>query len=120
MPVLDPPTPADVLAAMERVRPWVHRTPVLTSSHLDRRARATLHLKAENFQRTGSFKFRGASNALLQIPDSDRPRGVLTYSSGNHAQALALAGQLLGVPVTIIMPTDAPEVKAAASIGYGA
>jgi len=120
MALLDPPTPADVLAAMERVRPWVHRTPVLTSSHLDARARATLHLKAENFQRTGAFKFRGATNALLQIPESERPRGVLTYSSGNHAQALALAGRLLGIPVTIIMPSDAPAVKAAASIGYGA
>lgn len=120
MPKLPLPTPADVLAAMERVCPWVHRTPVLTSSHLNRRARATLHLKAENFQRTGSFKFRGATNALLQIPEGDRAKGVLTYSSGNHAQALALAGQLLGIPVTIIMPTDAPEVKAAASAGYGA
>jgi threonine dehydratase len=110
----------DVRQAAERLAPWVHRTPVLTSRALDARSEGTVFLKCENFQRIGAFKFRGAMNALLELPDVLRQRGVITHSSGNHAQALALAGQLLGVPVTIVMPRTAPAVKRAATEGYGA
>jgi threonine dehydratase len=110
----------DVVAAAGRLQPWVHRTPVLTSRTLDERAGAQVFLKCENFQRVGAFKFRGAMNALLQLGDDQKKAGVATHSSGNHAQALALAGRLLGVPVTIVMPTSAPPVKRAATEGYGA
>lgn len=110
----------DVAAAAERLAGVAHRTPVMTSRTLDAEAGAQVFVKCENFQRTGAFKFRGAYNALAQFDDAQRQRGVLTYSSGNHAQAIALAGQLLGVPAAIIMPSDAPAVKLAATRGYGA
>jgi threonine dehydratase len=106
--------------AVERLAPWVHRTPVLTSKALDERAGAGVFLKCENFQRVGAFKFRGAMNALLQLTEAQKAAGVVTHSSGNHAQALALAGKLLGVPVTIVMPHTAPTVKREATAGYGA
>jgi threonine dehydratase len=106
--------------AVERLAPWVHRTPVMTSKALDERAGASVFLKCENFQRVGAFKFRGAMNALLQLTEAQRAAGVVTHSSGNHAQALALAGKLLGVPVTIVMPHTAPAVKREATAGYGA
>jgi threonine dehydratase len=110
----------DVRGAAERLAPWVHRTPVLTSRTLDARCGGRVFLKCENFQRIGAFKFRGAMNALLQLSEAERAAGVVTASSGNHAQALALAGQLLGVKVCIVMPRNAPAVKRAATEGYGA
>lgn len=109
-----------VLDARERLRVRAHITPVMTSRTLNRLVGAEVYLKCENFQRTGAFKFRGAFNALSQLAEADRKRGVLTYSSGNHAQALALAGRLLGVRVTVVMPADAPAVKRAATEEYGA
>jgi threo-3-hydroxy-L-aspartate ammonia-lyase len=120
-----PSTPIEVggdqiREAVERLAPWVHRTPVLTSKTLDDRAGARVFLKCENFQRVGAFKFRGAMNAVLQLTDEQKAAGVVTHSSGNHAQALALAGKLLGVPVTIVMPHSAPAVKREATAGYGA
>ncbi|MEM1127980.1 MAG: threo-3-hydroxy-L-aspartate ammonia-lyase [Bacteroidota bacterium] len=116
----DPVTFADVQAAAKRLRGVAHRTPVLTSRTLDARVGASVLVKAENFQRTGSFKFRGAYNAIAALDPAVRARGVLTYSSGNHAQGLALAGRLLDVPVTVIMPSDAPAAKRIATEEYGA
>jgi threonine dehydratase len=106
--------------ATQRIAPWAHRTPVLTSKALDARCGGSVYLKCENFQKVGAFKFRGALNAVLQLSDAERRAGVITHSSGNHAQALALAGKLLGVPVTVVMPRTAPAVKRAATEGYGA
>jgi threonine dehydratase len=106
--------------AAERIAPWAHRTPVMTSTALDAHCGMSVFLKCENFQRVGAFKFRGAMNAVLQLGEAERKCGVITHSSGNHAQALALAGNLLGVPVTVVMPRTAPAVKRAATEGYGA
>jgi len=111
---------ADILSAHERLRGVAHRTPVMTSRHLDDRTGASVFLKCENFQRIGAFKFRGAYNAISQLTDVQKKRGVITYSSGNHAQAVALVGQLLGVNTTIVMPQDAPATKRAATADYGA
>jgi threo-3-hydroxy-L-aspartate ammonia-lyase len=110
----------DVARAHERIRPAARRTPVLTSSTVDALTGAEVHFKCENFQRMGAFKFRGAYNALAQLTPAQKKRGVVAFSSGNHAQAVALAGRLLEVPATIVMPTDAPQVKLAATLGYGA
>jgi threonine dehydratase len=110
----------DILAAAERIAPWIHRTPVMTSRTIDARCGGTLFLKCENFQKVGAFKFRGAVNAVLQLGEAGSRAGVVTHSSGNHAQALALAGKLLGVPVTVVMPRTAPAVKREATEGYGA
>jgi len=96
------------------------RTPVLASSTLDAQIGASIYVKCENLQRTGSFKFRGAYHALSRLSETARRNGVITYSSGNHAQALAAAGRLLGITVTVVMPIDAPAVKRAATAGYGA
>lgn len=114
------PTYDDVAAAARRLGGVAHRTPVMTSRTADRRTGAEVFFKCENLQRTGAFKLRGAYNALAQFSEEEKARGVLTYSSGNHAQAVALAGRLLGVPATIIMPKGAPAVKRAATEGYGA
>lgn len=114
------PTYSDVLAAAERIRAHAHRTPVLTSRLVDQETGASVLFKAENFQRMGAFKFRGAYNALAQFSAEQRRDGVVTYSSGNHAQAIALAGQILRIPATIVMPLDAPASKVAATKGYGA
>ena len=111
---------ADVAAAHERIKPYARRTPVLTSATIDALTGARVHFKCENFQRMGAFKFRGAYNALAQLSPAQRKQGVVAFSSGNHAQAVALAGRLLGVPAVIVMPTDAPQVKLAATRGYGA
>jgi threo-3-hydroxy-L-aspartate ammonia-lyase len=111
---------ADVAAAAERLAGVANRTPVFSSRTADGRTGVHALFKCENFQRAGAFKFRGAYNALSLLPDVERRRGVLTFSSGNHAGALALAGKLLQVPVTVIMPDDAPPVKMAATRGYGA
>jgi threo-3-hydroxy-L-aspartate ammonia-lyase len=110
----------DIRQAAERIKPWAHRTPVMTSKALDARSGASVFLKCENFQRVGAFKFRGAMNAVLQLSEAERRSGVITHSSGNHAQAVALAGQLVGIPVTVVMPRNAPAVKRAATEGYGA
>lgn len=111
---------ADIDAAAARLAGVAHRTPVMTSRTLDARTGATAFFKCENFQRMGAFKFRGAYNALSRLPAEAARRGVVAFSSGNHAQAVALAGRLLGIPAAIVMPADAPEVKVAATKGYGA
>src|SRR4029077_15712387 len=113
-------TYADVEAAAERIAGHAHRTPVLTSRTVDERTRAQVFFKCENLQRIGAFKFRGAYNALSQLSPSERESGVLSFSSGNHAQAVALASSLLATRVTIVMPSDAPAVKIEATRGYGA
>ena len=110
----------DVARAHERIRAHAHRTPVLTSDTIDALTGAKVHFKCENLQRMGAFKFRGAYNALSQLSPGQKKKGVVAFSSGNHAQAVALSGKLLGVPATIIMPTDAPKVKLTATRGYGA
>jgi threonine dehydratase len=114
------PTIASVRQAAERLRGVARRTPVFTSGTLDARVGARVFLKCENFQRVGAFKFRGAYNALSQLDDARRRAGVLAYSSGNHAQAVALAGKLLGIETAIVMPANAPAAKLAATRGYGA
>jgi threonine dehydratase len=111
---------ADIAAAAVRLEGRAQRTPVLTSRTLDARTGATVLFKCENFQRMGAFKFRGAFNALAQLSPEQKRGGVLAYSSGNHAQAVALAGLLLGVNTVIVMPQDAPQVKLEATRGYGA
>lgn len=111
---------ADVRAAQERLRGVTHRTPVLTSRLLDQELGGSLYLKAECFQRTGSFKLRGAYNKLAQLTADERDRGVVTMSSGNHAQAVALAAHLLGTTAVVVMPSDAPPNKLAATESYGA
>jgi threonine dehydratase len=110
----------EIRQAAERLKPWVNETPVLRSRTLDARCGGSVVLKCENFQKVGAFKFRGAMNALLQLGEAERAAGVVTHSSGNHAQALARAGQLLGIPVCVVMPRTAPAIKRAATEGYGA
>ncbi|MBV8244803.1 MAG: pyridoxal-phosphate dependent enzyme, partial [Candidatus Eremiobacteraeota bacterium] len=105
------PTVDDVRSAAERLRGIVHRTPVLTSQTLDDRVDARVFMKAENLQRMGAFKFRGAYNRMSQMTDAERRRGVVAFSSGNHAQGVALAGKLLDIPTVIVMPHDAPAAK---------
>ena len=115
-----PPTFADVKAAAGRLAGRAVTTPLLSSPALDERVGGRVLLKAETLQRTGSFKFRGAYNRISQIPEADRPAGVVAYSSGNHAQGVAAAAALLGIPATIVMPSDAPAIKLANTRGYGA
>ena len=117
---VDDPTFEDVLAAAERIRGHVHRTPVMTSSAIDGIAGAQLHFKCENLQKVGAFKARGATNAVLSLSDEAAGRGVATHSSGNHAAALAYAAGIRGVPANVVMPSSAPPVKKAAVSGYGA
>ena len=109
-----------VRAASKRLRGHANITPIMSSRTLNKRARAEVYLKCENFQRVGAFKFRGAYNAMSQLSDKDSKRGVITHSSGNHAQAMALVGQLLNIQTTIVMPDDAPAIKRAATEAYGA
>jgi threonine dehydratase/serine racemase len=111
---------ADVRAAAERIRPHVHRTPVVTCATLDGLAGRSLHFKCENLQKVGAFKMRGAANAVTKLPDDVAECGVVTHSSGNFAQALALAARQRGIPAHIVMPRTAPVVKRAAVDGYGA
>lgn len=113
------PTVADVRAAAERIAGHAHRTPVLTSRTLDSATGASFFLKCENLQRMGAFKFRGAFHALSRFDAAQRRAGVVAFSSGNHAQAIALAASLLGMPAAIVMPHDAPAAKVAATRGYG-
>ena len=111
---------SDVAAAAKRIDGAAHRTPVLTSTTANAMTGAKIFFKPENLQRMGAFKFRGAYNAIAKLNADARKRGVLAFSSGNHAQAMALAGRLLGVAATIVMPSDAPAIKLAATRGYGA
>ncbi|HEX4943122.1 MAG TPA: threo-3-hydroxy-L-aspartate ammonia-lyase [Usitatibacteraceae bacterium] len=111
---------ADVESAAQRLEGVAHRTPVMTSRTFDTQTGTRAFFKCENFQRMGAFKFRGAYNALSRLSPEERKRGVVAFSSGNHAQAVALAGRILGIPATIVMPADAPAVKVAATKGYGA
>jgi threonine dehydratase len=113
-------TLADVQAAYERIRSHVHRTPVLVSRLVDEQVGARVFFKCEIFQRVGAFKARGAFSRLTLLTPEERARGVVAFSSGNHAQAVALAARELGVPATIVMPQDAPASKVAATRGYGA
>src|SRR3954451_24313233 len=119
MPTTTLPTFADVESAATQIAGVAHKTPVATSRSVDARTGATVFFKCENLQRAGAFKFRGAYNALSRLTADKRRRGVVTFSSGNHAQAIALAGQVLGIPRVIVMPSDAPAVKRIATEGYG-
>ncbi|MGF1592867.1 MAG: threonine/serine dehydratase [Kiloniellaceae bacterium] len=114
------PTFDDIRAAAQRLSGFAVRTPLLESPALNERLGGRILLKAETLQRTGSFKFRGAYNRISQIPAPDRPGGVVAYSSGNHAQGVAAAAALLGLPAVIVMPSDAPAIKVANTRGYGA
>jgi threonine dehydratase len=114
-----PVSAQDIADAAERIAGNAHRTPVMSSRTVDKRTGAQVFFKCENFQRMGAFKFRGAFNALSQLTPEQKRGGVLAYSSGNHAQAVALAGTLLGVKTVIVMPQDAPQVKIEATRGYG-
>ncbi|MCW8193681.1 threo-3-hydroxy-L-aspartate ammonia-lyase [Proteobacteria bacterium 005FR1] len=118
----NPALPAyrDVAAAARRIAAYATTTPVMTSRTTDEAFGAKVYFKCENFQRMGAFKFRGAMNALLQFSEEQKTAGVVAYSSGNHAQAIALAARLLSIPATIVMPSDAPTAKMAATRGYGA
>lgn len=109
----------DIVAAAERIANYTNKTPVMTSRTVNEEFGAEVFFKCENFQRMGAFKFRGAMNALHQFTPQQRAAGVVTFSSGNHAQAIALSAKLLGIPATIIMPNDAPAAKVAATKGYG-
>src|SRR5260370_40893546 len=119
MSILPAPTYADVADAAERIAGAAHRTPVMTSRTADALTGANLFFKCENFQRMGAFKFRGAFNAISHFSDTQRQAGVLTYSSGNHAQAIALSARIAGIKATIIMPQDAPAAEMEATRGYG-
>src|SRR5262245_8474111 len=110
---------AAIRAAAARIAGVVHRTPVMTCETLDRLAGRRLYFKCENLQKVGAFKYRGATNAVRNLSDAQAARGVVTHSSGNHAQALALAARVRGIPAYIVMPKSAPAVKKAAVEGYG-
>ena len=114
------PEPTAVLEAAKRIAGWANHTPIHTSRTLNEQTGHQIYLKCENFQRVGAFKFRGAYNAVSQLSDAQKAAGVVTHSSGNHAQGLALAAKLLGVKATIVMPDNAPAIKKAATAGYGA
>ena len=111
---------AQITAASDRLYGIANATPVMTSSTLDLIAGSEVYLKCENFQRMGAFKFRGAYNAISRLSDTEKARGVITFSSGNHAQAVALVGSLIGVDTTVVMPVDAPRIKREATEAYGA
>ena len=109
----------DIYEAAQRIKPYIHRTPVMTNESLNQKVGAQVFMKCENLQKVGAFKFRGASNAVWSLPDGEAARGVVTHSSGNHAQALALAAKMRGIPAYIVMPNNAPQVKKSAVAGYG-
>jgi threonine dehydratase len=117
---MTPPTPADVRAALARIAPHIIRTPMLTNAALDRHTGGRILIKPEVLQRTGSFKLRGATNALQHIAETALPSGVVTHSSGNHGQAIACAAAALGIPATVVMPADAPATKRDATAFWGA
>ncbi|OYV39417.1 MAG: pyridoxal-5'-phosphate-dependent protein, partial [Acidocella sp. 20-61-6] len=114
------PEPADVVAALARIAPHIVRTPMLRNAALDKTTGATVLVKPEVLQRTGSFKLRGATNALRRLSEAERNAGVVTYSSGNHGQAIACAAAALGMRATIVMPADAPAIKRQATAFWGA
>ena len=116
----DIPVYADIEAAAARIAPWAVRTPAIENQELNARVGGRVLLKLETLQRTGSFKFRGACNRILQIPDAARAKGVVAFSSGNHAQGVAAAAVLFGIPATIVMPADAPAAKIAGTRAFGA
>ncbi|MGP4712974.1 MULTISPECIES: pyridoxal-phosphate dependent enzyme [unclassified Psychrobacter] len=113
------PTLDDMLEAHERIKPYIHRTPVLTSRFLDEMAGCEMYFKCENFQKAGAFKVRGASNAVFGLSDEEAKNGVCTHSSGNHALSLSYAAGRRGIPCNVVMPYSAPEAKKAAVRGYG-
>lgn len=114
------PTYADIVEAGKRIDPYVHRTPVFTSRYFDDLVGATIFFKAENLQKVGAFKARGAANAVLSLSDADARRGIVTHSSGNHGQAVAYAAGVRSIPAVVVMPHHAPKVKVDAVAGYGA
>ena len=114
------PTFSDIEKAHERIRPYIHRTPVLSSQSINQMVDAELFFKCENLQKVGAFKFRGACNSVFSLSDEEAKNGVCTHSSGNHAAALALAARMRGIPAYIVMPENAPEIKKIAVAGYGA
>jgi threonine dehydratase len=114
------PTFEDIKAAHDRIRPYIHRTPVLSSKSINEIVGAELFFKCENLQKVGAFKFRGACNSVFSLSDEEAKNGVCTHSSGNHAAALALAARIRGIPAYIVMPENAPEIKKKAVAGYGA
>ena len=114
------PDKKQLIQARERIHSYIHKTPVLTSKSINEIVGADLHFKCENFQKMGAFKMRGAANALLQLSEAEKQRGVTTHSSGNFAQAVALSAKLTGTKATIVMPSNAPAVKKKAVLGYGA
>ncbi|MDP2887730.1 MAG: pyridoxal-phosphate dependent enzyme [Bacteroidota bacterium] len=114
------PSFSDIQTAHDRIHPFIHRTPVLTSQSINQIVGAELFFKCENFQKVGAFKFRGACNSVLALSDEEAKKGVCTHSSGNHAAALALAARMRGIPAYIVMPENAPEIKKKAVAGYGA
>jgi len=117
---MDLPDLSDIQSAHKRIKPFIHKTPVLNSSQLNRMFDCELYFKCENFQKVGAFKFRGATNAVMSLNDDEKKHGVVTHSSGNHAAALALAAGMNGVRAFIVMPENAPSVKKDAVAGYGA
>lgn len=114
------PSSAGIVEAAKRIAGYIHRTPVFASESIDRIAGCKLVFKCENFQKAGAFKMRGALNAILSLTEEERSRGVATHSSGNHAQAVALAAKMLGIPAFVVMPENSSPVKANAAKGYGA
>lgn len=121
LPVLkQPPSRADIETTHEAIAALIHRTPVMTCASLDKLSGAKLFFKCENFQKVGAFKMRGAASAALRLSEAQLEKGIATHSSGNHAQAVARAAQYLGVPAFIVMPENAPAIKRAATLGYGA
>jgi threonine dehydratase len=114
------PTFDDVVAAAERIAPFLHRTPIMTSATLDRELDVRVFFKCENLQKVGAFKARGALNTVLSLSEAEAARGVITHSSGNHAAALAYAAGIRGIPCAVVMPDDAPDIKVTAVRGYGA
>lgn len=118
--VLTPPNIADIREAQQRISDFAHRTPVLNSKQVNQKTGGQIFFKCENFQKVGAFKFRGASNAIFSLSDEEAAKGVATHSSGNHAQALALAAKLRGIPAYVVMPENAPKVKVKAVRNYGA
>ncbi len=113
------PTMEDICQAHDRIRPYIHRTPIMTCHSINEMAGCEIYFKCDHLQKVGAFKIRGATNAVLSLPEEEARRGVVTHSSGNHAQALALAAKWRGIPAYIVMPEDAPEVKKNAVMGYG-
>jgi threonine dehydratase len=114
------PTRKTIEEAHQRIAPFIHHTPLLTNNTLDELSGISVFLKCENLQKVGAFKARGAMNAVLSLSDTEKVKGVATHSSGNHGQALAWAAKQMGIPAYIVMPSNSPEVKKAAVIGYGA